>query len=300
MSAGAPLVQALSRLPRDWFAVVDGAYFDNLPLVLQTSDLSGLPLYLEGGAPEHRDAAGFLVDLADEAAIRRCVDLLAGRPAAVYWSWPLGRMALYRHLRTLNLVEIPNETRESEDDPAYETVLFRHWDPNVLGSLLPLLTLSQRARFLGAATGLAFDAPAYAGLMAAPRPAGLPPAPHGYLRFSAEQMEGLRDARLSSSHRAIAAYLRRTEPEGTDHFNDTALIEFVQRADYQGRELGVSSERAHGLWAWLILVTGGEAARDPKILGAFQNTALTGDQTVEYLVDSISAWEQQPQTRGRG
>lgn len=297
MSALPPLVQAVMRLPPEWFAVVDGAYFDNLPLVLQTCDLVGLPLYLEGGAPEHRDAAGFLVDLPDEAAIRRLESLLAGRPAAVFWSWPLGRMALYRHLRTLNLVEIPNEAKvraEAEQDPAaadlpaYESVLFRHWDPNVLGALLPLLTLAQRARFLGAATGLAFDAPDYAGLMAAGRPLGLPPAPRGTLRFSAEQMEDATRSRIDASNARIARYLRDVAPDHAARRSDTELARHIESCRKESAGYGVETERGIGQWSFLSLVTEGRFIHQPGVDDWLRQPPKGPDHQLDMLLASLA------------
>jgi hypothetical protein len=134
----------------------------------------------------------------DARDLRAAIALGREPGALVIWSWPKGEMALYRHLRTLNLVKIPNEARaeaeaEGEDVsnmPSFETVLFRHWDPNVLGTLLPLLEVPQQARFLGAAGGLAFDAPDIGRMFAAPRPSGLPPPTPGMLRFGEGHLAG--------------------------------------------------------------------------------------------------------------
>jgi hypothetical protein len=97
--------------------------------------------------------------------------------------------------------------------PACETVLFRHWDPNVLGGLLPLLDGPQQARFLGAATGLALDATDLGRLMAAPRPTGLPAAAPGMLQFSEGQLEAFVERRDDDFHRKIMLYLRDAAPE---------------------------------------------------------------------------------------
>lgn len=139
-------------------------------------------IYLEGGDPAARAADGHIVPLHEARDLRAAIAIAREPGALVIWSWPKGEKALYRHLRTLNLVQIPNEARaeaeaEGEDVsgmPSYETVLFRHWDPNVLGGLLPLLEGPQQARFLGAATGLAFEAAGYGGLSVLKRPVRLP------------------------------------------------------------------------------------------------------------------------------
>ena len=42
--------------------------------------------------------------------------------------------------------------------------MFRHWDPSVLGSLLPVLNERQFARIIGPAAEMAFFASEYGGL----------------------------------------------------------------------------------------------------------------------------------------
>ncbi len=170
-------------------------------------------------------------------------------------------------------MQIPNEARaeaeaEGEDVsgmPSYETVLFRHWDPNVLGSLLPLLEAPQQARFLGAATGLAFDAAEHAGFIALARSAGLPAPQTGLLRFTTEQMAKLQLVRSNASRARIAAYLRDVAAQRTSGMGDAELDAWIRRAQASGRAIHLRTERAQALWAYLEIASNGQVGQSTAI-----------------------------------
>ena len=81
-------------------------------------------------------------------------------------------MSLYGHLRRLNLARIPAWAAAGKAGPepgvdadrGYEAVLFRHWDPRVLGALLPVLDEGQFARVVGPAAELCFFAADFGGI----------------------------------------------------------------------------------------------------------------------------------------
>ncbi|WP_420103622.1 DUF4123 domain-containing protein [Bosea sp. (in: a-proteobacteria)] len=286
---------ALGSLPQDWFAVIDGGPFDDLPLLLASYGLSGRALYLEGGRPEIRDAAGYLVPLLNAEQWQAAQALAAGRPALVVWSWQDGIDALYRHLRTLNLVQIPNEARaeaqargeeiDPEEYPAYESVLFRHWDPNVLGSLLPLLTPEQQARFFGRAAGVVFEAPDHGGLHRIAKPPALPPPAPGMLRFSAEQMGGLRDQQQSVMAQRVSVYLRDNMPAGIV-LTDTELQAFAAQSVQQSTAMGMEAEGAHCRWAYLQLISNGRILEAEGVAELFarRDASVSADERVAMLM----------------
>jgi hypothetical protein len=215
--------------------------------------------------------------------------------ALVIWSWPKGEMALYRHLRTLNLVQIPNEAKaeaEAEgedvsDMPSFETVLFRHWDPNVLGGLLPLLDRPQQARFLGAATGLAFQPPDGAGPFAAARPLGLPlPAP-GMLRFSPEQIAGVTAGRMHASRLKVLRYLEEVDPGSLDGLPSQARLQRAMDYERSGDAHGLVSESAHMKWAYLNSISDGEIARSPETMDFFRHRTDHPDVVINVLLDEL-------------
>jgi hypothetical protein len=267
--------------------VIDGGKFDDVARLLLEAGLSGRPLYLEGGDPAARAAAGHLVPLYEARDLRAAIALGREPGALVIWSWPKGEMALYRHLRTLNLVKIPNGARaeaeaEGEDVsgmPACETVLFRHWDPNVLGTLLPLLDGPQQARFLGAAGGLAFDAPDIGRMFAAPRPAGLPTAAPGMLRFSDGQLEALRTARIEASRQRVAKFLRNNVPKVVLSRHAPDIDALIDRETQVGATLGIKKERDIARWTYLQVITGGRLHEQASIRRLFSDPEMSGTMT---------------------
>ena len=154
----AELPSAIVALPPQRYAVLDGAQFDGLADALAAHGLVAQPLYLEGADPAAVASGPHLLHLASRAALERVLELIGDRPAAVFWSWDLGTESLYRHLRTLNVAQIARvHTPSGPDD--YQTVLFRHWDPNVLAVMLAVMTPDQQRSLLGDSAGITFFAP---------------------------------------------------------------------------------------------------------------------------------------------
>jgi hypothetical protein len=196
-------------------------------------------------------------------------------------------MALYRHLRTLNLVKIPNGARAEAEAagedvsgiPACETVLFRHWDPNVLGTLLPLLEARQQARFLGAAGGLALDAPDIGRMFAAPRPSGLPPPTPGMLRFGVGQINALRTARVEASRKRVARFLRDNVPKSVLSRHTPDIDVLIDRETLVGATLGIEKERDLARWTYLQAMTGGRLHEQASIRRLFIDPEMSGTLT---------------------
>lgn len=282
------LAKAVEALPVSRYAVLDGAHIDALPEALRQHRLPFAPLYLEAGNEDGVRAGPYLAALETRDAIRTAIALTEGKPAATFWSWPGSLATLRRHLRGLNLVEIPNQRRAHGGDPAYETVLFRHWDPNVLAVTLPVLREDQRARFLGEGLGLAFDADEYGGVKQVARPAALPAKPRGMLRLSAEQMEAITARRVAASRIRIEAYLRDVAPDQASQMAPSALSGLVAMSQKQAADLRLTSERDIGLWSYLQLVAGGRIELTPQILMAFDipGAGATPTECLERLVDA--------------
>ena len=286
MSPAAPLADAIRSLPPAYAAVLDGALDPALADRLRAAGLTALPLYLEGG-----DAVVWsgpmLVDLPTPAALEVALALPVGL-AGVFWSWPGGVNSLRRHLRSINLVEVPAAAIEP-GAAGLETVVFRHWDPEVLGPLLSVLTPDQQARLLGDAGGLAFEAREHQGLVAAARPPGLPPRPRGLLRFADEQVAALSRARVRASRRRIAAYLRETAPDHTARLDDTALLARVTQCEGEAQALGLQSERDIARWAFLQVMTGGALVAGDALRDSFDQryTGRTPSEMLEFIFEDV-------------
>ncbi len=157
-------------------------------LLLASYRLRGRSLFLEAGDTDAVASGPFLIPLDADDQINAVVSLAGQCRPPVIWSWPDGEQALYRHLRKNNLVEIPHEPElDDPSDEDYEAVIFRHWEPYVLALMLPVMTQLQQARFLGAATGIAFDEHAVDGIRLSPFEGNLLPQGGRMLRFDASQ-----------------------------------------------------------------------------------------------------------------
>lgn len=300
LSLSTLLAAVRAHLPEEHFAVVDGGLYDNLPAALAQHGIGGRPLFLEAGDAAAVASGPFLVPLDTTRQIETLLALLASGRAPVIWSWARGEAALYRHLRTLNLVDVPVEQDIDDDDepdqddrsaPRRRSVVFRHWDPNVLAQVQPLLDPAQKARLLGDAAGLAYLPEASAardGQMGWLTNDGTAKPP-GMLSFSEAQFAALTDTRIQESRRNIMAYLRETAAEDLAEVSDAELYAMVVHAEASGNVIGLRSEHAHGLWAFLHVITGGESSQSREIRQHFYRAAEEPELVLQQVLDAVLA-----------
>lgn len=280
--------QAVETMTGPVSVVLDGGAFDNLPRMLQDENIVARSLFLEGASADFRLAGPWLVDLA-AIPVRSYIGWLDSKHAcAVYWSCSSGIEVLYRHLRTLNEVLIPLE-QTGGDLPTtnlsqYERVLFRHWDPNVLGALLPILTRPQLARFLGPADCVVLNAPDYGGVKRVKAPADLPAAPSGPLRIEQDQMEKLKAAMLHSSRLRIARFLKANPPPHFAGLNDDFFWGATLASEVSADDLGIKTERGRARWASVMVLSDGRAAELPEVRSFIQQKETTPDNQVKALI----------------
>jgi hypothetical protein len=284
-----------------------------------------LALNAWGGLPLNSDAKGDAAITADtEAAVwekqpgassftdalavdpdrqlETLIQLTGDTPAAVFWigNPALTEVALWQHLRTLNMALIPKEydrepqgaTRDSLSSKTLETheaVLFRHGDGNVLAEVLPVLDAVQFSRVFGPANALMFVAPGHPGsdgtaLRRALLPENSPPAPPGMLKLSMQQMEEIEAIRHEASRRKVMDYLRDVDPGGTDGLSDAQLQELVVKYEEAGGALGLKSERAQMKWAYLMSVSDSEMAKRPETRQYFLESSKHPDDRIDDLM----------------
>lgn len=160
------------------FAVLDGAHFADLPVRLRSAGFNGRPLFTGGGSndPMPSVVAPWIVPLDEQshpfqgrrpdATIPALLNIIADRPAAVFWACTAGLDALYRHLRSLNVILYPKTALTTYEAQFVERPevgpLFRHADANVMAQVAPSLEPPNRARLFGPAQSLAcVPAPAW-------------------------------------------------------------------------------------------------------------------------------------------
>ena len=192
--------------------------------------------------------------------------MIGDKPACVWWVWPDNAgagEALHRHLRGLNMVEIPGDrfdVSEAARTAQAEAVLFRHADADVMAAVLPLFDQSQISRVFGDASGILVHARDVCGVRLFERPATLPPAPRGMLRIrDNDQYLAIAEAQTHAlRNRAVREFSPRLEG---DSDKKTARI---QSAFDRAESYGLGSQE----WIWQFIeidcVEGAGFEKDPK------------------------------------
>ncbi len=282
---------ALDHMQGPLFAVLDGGYFDDLEDELADADISGRSLFLKGGDENMRRDGPWLVPLNNRRAREQIEELALDKPCAVFWLCPEGEQALWRHLRTINEIRIPDErflaNAESSDLAIkYERVLFRHWDPSVLSTVIPLLTTEQLVRVFGPATAVLINTPG--GPKRALRPKDSPKTLRGMLVLGADQLSALHADRRTAYCDRMSSILKTMAPEQTAGMTQEGLDERILQYEASGNQLGLTQERSLSIWGFLMLSSGDRFENQPEIRRFIQSGPGTPDENVEMLLHQMS------------
>ena len=285
---------AIAAFSGQRFAVLDGGHFDDLPDHFRRARLFARSLFLDGGGPQAQAAGPWLADLGQFPGAADVVHGMVGdRPALVAWCCPQGDAVLFRHLRSLNIARIPSWAADRGPRPidgaedADEPVIFRHWDPRVLGALLPVLDAAQFARILGPASEIAFVARDFGGFRRVVAAVDWPAARAGPLRIRSDQIAALSDRRERARYARMRAFLRETAPEETAGLDDHALHRHIVEAERSGSELGLTHERSFSIWSYLTLSTGGSVARIDSVRRFVRSPNGDPDENVQTLLTNM-------------
>ena len=300
------------------YAVLDGAQFDDLPAMLFDNDFAHKPLYLDMGS-EKRDIALTAPQLVrfdtwnywenDKTAqerLERLLSLLPQTCAAVFWEYEGDSKLLYRHLRTINNIMVPrDEDTPPMPDPLdpegetfgntefHEQVLFRHADANVMAQVLPEMDELQLGRILGPAKAvifaptedwgdgaISFEAPE----LSKQTLAEIKRKP---LQLNKPTMDRIGNKNLMGSRRKIVRYLRKVAKDETADMSDDALYKVVLKCEKTGNELGLKSEKTHGTYAYLAVLTNGMTLTDPEVKGYISESPHP-DRAVHDIMAQLS------------
>ncbi|MFD1747405.1 DUF4123 domain-containing protein [Rhizobium helianthi] len=291
--------RALGELSAPLFAVLDGGMHDDLPGFLQQQGIHAQSLFRQETAADVIRAGPWLVALADVLKQGIVERLDAEHACAVYWSCGLPEEDVRRHLRSINEIIIPVEQPDGTFSQAFERVLFRHWDPNVLGAVLPLLTNEQLSRFLGPADAVIFNAPDYGGLKRARATIDMPAAPPGPLRFEPDQMVRLKAVMLHSSRLRIARFLKGNVPAHFSGVDDSFIWGATLASETSADELGIKTERGRARWAYVMMMSDGKAANAPEVRNYIRDGGDTPDNRVKSLIQhTVDALRSNPSLTG--
>ena len=277
------------------FAVVDAAHFEYLQDTLTMERFKFDPLYLDEIDNASIASGPHLVHVTGPSQIAKLREIIGDKPACVWCVWPdeLGAgEAIHRHVRGLNMVEIPkdrfDQDNEDERGPGYEAVLFRHADADVMTSMLPTLYLEQVLRLFGEAQQIIAVSRDFNGCRVFAKPEGSHSKP-GLLRLEKAQYDLLGSARQVSTELRIGNYLRHTVPEKTSHFSDAELQKIAQDRIEEARGFGVKSEGALGRWCYLQMITDGQLTQVAGVRDyMFGQDGVAADQKVSLLLKSLT------------
>lgn len=292
----------LSNIEGLVFAVVDGAHIENLALQLAAANLSFRPLYVSEDNEGTSASGPHLVETAHLHEREAVVSIAQDKPAVVWWAWPDEPDApakIFDHLRRLNLVEIPTDrydargadlsstTDEDATSPEFEPVLLRHADSSILLSLLPVLDLEQRERFLGNASAIILsddDGQAYQ----ARRQSTDGSAQAGPLRIRPQQYEALRNRRGGILLKSTEKYLDRVADKQTASMERSELRLKIREWIVEGQEFGFRSERAFWKWSYLQILSAGGLSSDEDVTAYLKNADRywTADRRVDQLMSN--------------
>ncbi|UXT51854.1 hypothetical protein FY136_21785 [Agrobacterium tumefaciens] len=275
-------------------------YADRMQAALDAGDETG------GGMLSVDDVENVSATIARLEAILRIAD---GKPGLVFWigDASLTEDILFSHLRRLNRILVPNDSIGDEatdelleaaadaeeilvakQNDAYELVVFRHADANVMAQVFPALNEVQAARLFGPCHQLLFapDPDWSGGIKRARRPNDLPAPPSGPLRWEPETIRAIKAQRMEASRRKVMSYLREVDPDA-EELSDAELRHRVLIYEASGNTLGLQSERAHMKWAYLMSITDGKADSDGIAKAYFQKNSKHPDDAIDDVLDTL-------------
>lgn len=298
------LAVVVGRMMGPVFAIVDGGHFEDLPAALAGAGLAARSLFLGHGERDVERYGPWLVPIGSAEDTAKVLTLVGSLPAVVFWSCAEGDVALYGHFRRLNMTRLPVWAAAGKDGPepgedadrGYESVLFRHWDPRVLGALLPVLDETQFARIMGPATEICFLATDYGGLKRVIADASWPIPPRGMLTITAEQIPLVAERRAEARRRRTIGYLRSVTGSDLAQRSDEELYRHVRLTEASAGRLGIVTEAGQCRWTYLMYATRGKVESQANLLEEMRSGRQSPDETVARAM--AAALDHMRQLRG--
>lgn len=291
------------------FAVLDGAQFDDLPMDLMMGGFVSRCLYLDRGDndPEQVITAPHMVWLderleneeegrAPEEVVEALAELVDGKPAVVFWQCSDGADALFKHLRSINMVMLPKmalpETERKFIEADEDAVLFRHTDANVMAQVMRSLNQREAVRLFGPAESILFQADdhwqngqAYSRFdMSDDWPAPTP----GMLRFSDRSMHRLSKVRETGLRKwAVIDFATQQD--------DAAQLEQIDAAYSRAGTYGLDSKE--DIWMFIALDQehGPDFEKKPgyeEVMEALTDLNDSPELRIEYASDACKALQE--------
>jgi hypothetical protein len=283
---------SLLDLVKDWtcpvYATFDGAKFDNLPGLLAKADIFPRSLFI-GQDDDRAIKSGPWFAALGVNQLRSLMRIEGIEGATVLWRSPANDDVVYHHFRKMNLIDVPRP-KDARPDPFAldpETVLFRHWDPAVVGMILPILDPAQRSQLFGPMEALAINNGAPDGARIAKRRPDWPAAAPGRIGLSEAQMATISSGMDRTFTRRIVTFLHEASPERVGTRTEPAMMQHAEISVATGRAMGLQSERGLGQWSWLMLVSSNDILNNTEAVAWITSGAGTPDDRMEQLLLGI-------------
>lgn len=240
------------------FALIDGAFYDDLLPWVEATGFRAQMLFRPTDTDDLAATGPWIVPLDDAAQVAGVVALCGGALVPVLCDWPGDARSLHDHLRRLTLIEIPDARLMHGATVHYATAAFRFWDPQVLGTVWPVLTPAQQRRILPPGAAMALVLPDSGARVWLDPPADPPkpadPRQGRHLRLTPAQMDAMDDAMRAPGHEAAVADLRSLLQAGGIPPDEGRLREAVQDADFMAERLALQEQDSLvALAAWQVI-----------------------------------------------
>ncbi|QCI99229.1 DUF4123 domain-containing protein [Agrobacterium larrymoorei] len=310
MTDNRQLKAVLLQANRNIFAVLDGAQFDDLPMALFDRNFIHRSLYLDRGtgpadqlrtAPQlvwlnrtsdQKDDVRDVESQIDERVLDKIFDLLADRPAAVFWLCHAGADVLYRHLRSINKVLYPRPAYIGRDidipESGFEIVTFRHADANVMAQISSALDWNGLSRLLGPAEAFLFtpEEDWSPKPMRVQRHDEMPFAHNGPLRIGRIELRNMARVRFEWLTRRTINYLGEYAPAHIQRVSEARLKMDVETWLREAQTSGVTGESAFRKWCYLQMLHDGRLVQSQFAVDfkARRDTAVSADERVHQMM----------------
>jgi hypothetical protein len=115
MSGAAALLAVMHGWPRPVFVTIDGALLPDVPGLTAKADIFPRPLFIEHDGAATVQAGPWFAAL-DKRHLTNLMQIEGIETAAVFWGGAIEEMAVFRHLRSINLVDVPRPA-DAPPDP---------------------------------------------------------------------------------------------------------------------------------------------------------------------------------------
>lgn len=282
-----------------WFAVFDAAQVENAIQNLETSGLSYRCLYIGIDDKQSlKNTAPYLISLqhtpmdknSDPLLLDRIIDLTSNKLSSlVFWKCDKGEDVLYKHLRGINMVDIPLQNNDRTLSNKFEHVVLRHADANVMAQVMPALSHTELMHCIGPADYVLFkpDNIWHTKLIHAQRDSNWSEAENTVLRISIPSYQKVISNREQGIINKIEKHL--TNVIWEQNTSTTTLHNIAVNSFIEAKQNGIKTEGGFYRWSFFYYISNGEYFKyaQAKAFLTDKSIGSTVDERVKFLMKHI-------------